>query len=510
MENLPSKYKIKFIAGELAGRTFALLNSGTRIGRMRDAEIRPGGSDIAPEHITLIPQQDASGVRLHVHEEASARVNGNDLSGGEDCLLQPEAEVRIGKELTFVLEPDDAPLTNAFFPSSAPPQQEEDEEATEDPTEDLSAESSCASGDSPGTPSEHHAAGYTRYASAAELEDLRKFNRSQKRRRKIVLGTGITLMILILAGGYVFSQLQLENPVTWPGEVSGIYNEGEHRMEIGDGGKCLVYYPKMQATIEKNVGNSCEVMTALGKNLDVPFHLVFTVTDVPDGFRTTRKQSFDLWRKKVSEEMGFAFLEEPKQDFYCPEESGFPYYRLQYTRRDKNIRWQGYASYMRYQDKELVLLREVPVSHFWRSDRVLQSFGAFVVSPTMVGRYWEIPEKRVEGDSTRLLQRAAMELRKHIAVTVWDDLDSILRTLLCRAYENNDEVLISAVVPLWQDFREKQQIWYSQCCLAYQTYQTANDKEGMNRILNECLRHFPSPDDHRHVKIMKNIWTIEE
>jgi len=165
---------------------------------------------------------------------------------------------------------------------------------------------------------------------------------------------------------------------------------------------------------------------------------------------------------------------------------------------------------MRYQDREIVLLREVPANHFWRSDRVLQSYGAFVVSPAMVDRYWEIPEKRMEGDSTRLLQRAAMELRKNIAAAVWDELDLILRTLLCRAYENKDPVLIAAVEPLWKEFREKQQIWYSQCCLAYQAYQAEENREGMNRIINECLRRFPSPDDHRHVKIMKNSWTIEE
>ena len=350
----------------------------------------------------------------------------------------------------------------------------------------------------------------TRYASAAELDDLRKFNRSRRRRRRIALAVGVMLFLLIVGGAYVLSGLQLENPVTWPGEISGHFDDGEFRMEIEPGGKCLVYYPNTPSTVTKSDGNNHEIMTALGKNMDVPFHIVFTVATVPDGFRTTRRKSFDAWRKRVSEKEGFAFLDDPKQDFYRPTEGGFPCYLIAYTRQDRNFRWQGYASYMRYHDKELVLLREVPANHFWRSDRVLQSFGAFVVSPTMVGRYWEIPEKRVEGDSTRLLQRAAMELRKHIAVTVWDDLDSILRTLLCRAYENNDEVLISAVVPLWQDFREKQQIWYSQCCLAYQTYQTANDKEGMNRILNECLRHFPSPDDHRHVKIMKNIWTIEE
>ena len=493
MENASSAYQIKFLSGELAGRTFAIRNSGIVIGRRRDADIRPGGADIAPEHVTLMPQSD-SGVLLHVAENASVLVNGEAVPGGQDRRLLPGADVRLGNELTFVLENDDSPLP----PVSAAVDGENTEEPTEELTGDGTEEKSPQEGDR------------TRYASAAELDDLRKFNRSQKRRKQIVLGAGFLVFVLILGGAYLLSELRLENPVTWPGEVSGNYNDGEVRTEIAPGGKCLVYFPKMSATVVKTDGNNCEIMTALGRNFDVPFHIVFTVTGVPDGFRTTRKQSFDDWRKRLSEQQGFAFLEDPKQDFYRPAEGGFPYYRLAYTRQDKNFRWQGYASYMRYHDRELVLLREVPAGHFWRTDRVLQSYGAFVVSPSMTDRYWEIPEKRVEGDTTRLLQRASQELRKNIAVAVWDELDAMLRTLLCRAYESRDEVLSAAVLPLWLEFKEKQQVWYSQCCLAYQTYQTAENTEGMNRIVNECLRRFPSPDDHRHVKIMKNIWTIEE
>ncbi len=491
-------YKIRFLTGELAGRVFAVRNSGTLIGRRRDADIRPGGTDIGAEHITLLPQTDR-GVLLHVHGNESARVNGEEVIGEGDVLLTPGADVSIGKELTFVLEEDDSPvdMDSAMVVSSG-----DQEEATEE----LSGETASEESDS----KRSNEADCTRYASAAELEELRKFNRSRRWRRRIVLIGGFALFLLIIGGAYVISELQLENPVTWPGEVSGVYDDGEFRMEIEPDGKCLVYYPKTPVTVTKSEGNNHEIMTALGKNMDVPFHLVFTVSTVQDGFRTTRRKSFDEWRKRVSEQEGFAFLEEPKQEFYRPTESGFPYYQLSYTRQDKNFRWQGYASYMRYQDKELVLLREVPANHFWRSDRVLRSYGAFVVSPAMVDHYWEIPEVRMTEDSTRLLQRASFELRKNIAAAVWDDVDLMLRTLLCRAYETRDPVLIAAVVPLWRGFREKQQVWYSQCCLAFQTYQRAGNFEGMNRIINECLRRFPSPDDHRHVKIMKNIWTIEE
>ena len=494
MGGLHVNYRIRFLAGELAGRTFAIQPSGTLIGRERNADIRPGGADIAAEHITLMPQSD-SGVLLHVHGSESAWVNGEEISGGGDVLLTPGADVRIGRELTFVLEPDESRVAAAPDIDAG-----EAEEQTEELTEDSTAAADAAPADGE----------CTRYASAAELEDLRRFSRSQRRRKRVVLGVGILFFLLIIGGGYVLSELELENPVTWPGEVSGVYNDGEFRLEIEPGGKCLVYFPRTPATVTKQEGNNCEIMTALGRNMDVPFHIRFTVETVPDGYRTTRRKSFDAWRKRVSEQNGFAFLDDPKQDFYCPSESGFPYYRLQYTRQDKNFRWQGYASYMRFHDKELVLLREVPANHFWRSDRVLQTFGAFVGAPQMVDRYWEIPETRMPEESTRLLQRAGLELRKNIAVAVWDELDWMLRTLLCRAYETGDPVLIAAAFPLWREFREKQQVWYAQSCLAYQTYQTAEDREGMNRIINECLRRFPSPDDLRHVKIMKNVWTIEE
>lgn len=496
MSGMPSRYKIRFLSGELAGRTFAVSPTGTSIGRQREADIRPGGADIAAEHISLVPQE--SGVMLHVHGDESAWVNGEEFTGGQEVQLAPGADVRIGRELTFVLEPDEMPVEESSAAASAA---DDSEEPTEELTEETSSDESAP---------KKGAEECTRYASPAELEELRRFNHSQQRRKRIVLVTGFLLFLLIIAGGYVASELQVENPVTWPGEVSGVYDDGEFRTEIEPGGKCLVYYPKTSATIVKSEGNNCEIMTALGKNMDVPFHIVFTVNTVPDGFRTTRKKSFDNWQKRVSEQNGFAFLAEPQQDFFRPTECGFPYYRLPYTRQDKNFRWQGYASYMRYHDKELILLREVPAGHFWRTGRVLRSFGSFVVSPGMVDRYWEIPEKRMTEDSTRLLQRASLELRKNIAVAVWDELDWMLRTLLCRAYETKDPVLTAAVFPLWREFREKQQVWYSQCCLAYQTYQAAQDREGMNRIINECLRRFPSPDDHRHVKVMKNVWTIEE
>ena len=135
MSGMPSRYKIRFLSGELAGRTFAVSPTGTSIGRQREADIRPGGADIAAEHISLVPQE--SGVMLHVHGDESAWVNGEEFTGGQEVQLAPGADVRIGRELTFVLEPDEMPVEESSAVASAA---DDSEEPTEELTEETSSD----------------------------------------------------------------------------------------------------------------------------------------------------------------------------------------------------------------------------------------------------------------------------------------------------------------------------------------------------------------------------------
>ncbi len=130
-------YKLKFISGELAGRVFALDNF-VLIGRSRDAHIRPGASDIAPEHISLAVEEDGS-VMMHVFSDALTAVNNFELAGDTDLNLPVNSDVRLGKELVFVLEESEAVIIPAL-----PETRKEDEEElpTEDITENISEEKS--------------------------------------------------------------------------------------------------------------------------------------------------------------------------------------------------------------------------------------------------------------------------------------------------------------------------------------------------------------------------------
>lgn len=98
-----SRYKIKFINGDLEGRSFAVKDSGLVIGSSMNADIRSSEYGVAEEHITLLPQFDA-GILLHNPGNGSVWVRNVPVSEGDDVQINPGDDVRIGKALSFVLE----------------------------------------------------------------------------------------------------------------------------------------------------------------------------------------------------------------------------------------------------------------------------------------------------------------------------------------------------------------------------------------------------------------------
>lgn len=517
-------YKLKFIAGELAGREFAL-DDFVIIGRARTAHIRPGAEDIAPEHISLAVEQDGS-VMMHVFTNALTAVNDFELSGDTDMSLPLLSDVRLGKELTFVLEESPEPFAAQPLPGSA---MGDEEAATEDITADMPAEpepavpaapENPADPENPDTPKKPEELGepapasgedenMTRYASPAELETLKKLNRNIKLKRKAVFTVAAIVCIAVIAGSFFFKEYQTENPLTWPGLLANKIDDSEYFIDLGNGVKCMVFYPNTPLMKVQKEKRSCAVMTAIGKNRDVPFHLDVTVTDLENGFRIPSEKSYQAWYTRMSDENGFSFYGDRARTFFRARAHGFPAYKIRYTRIFGKSRWQGVATYMRWQDKEIVLLREVPQHHFVRAKTLLRLNDCFEVSVAWSNRHWEVPEKLVQGDPSELLLRAHRELSRNINFIPWKDLSLILRTLLAQAAINKDQKMYDSVMPLWLSFREKQEIWYTRHCLAYITCQNADDSEGMQKIKNICLKQFNTPDDYRHLRILENIWEID-
>ena len=487
-------YKIHFTDGELVDRSFIVPSEGIMIGKSHAAGIRPGGDDIEIQHASLYVRETDSALILESLAE-SVFIGETQLAPGEETELAPGTDVRLGKNLVFHAEEEEGTLP-VTLPSPFSPG---DDEPTEDSTVD---------GEESG---EEENEDRTRYASEDELNDLRRYSRKQTSRKKFTLAFGIIMLLVILGGGFLYSELQLENPVTWPGEVSGAYNDDEFRIELAPAGKFLIYYPVCSQTKVEKTETNCEVLTLLGRHLDVVFHLKLEVNPLPDGFVVSRKESFNRWRKDAEEKHGFTFLGPPEDKFYAMSTCGFPYQTMGYKRTDDVMQWQGIACYMRYHDQEIIFTREVPVQHFWRAESVVTSYGCFVASPDAANSYWEIPEVIPENASKTELYRALLaKMMTNAAITDWPEINREFALLLSLSGKTNDKDMMHDALDLLSEFRERQSLWYAQACLAYQHYEQDEDWNMMKSLLNVALSKFPTPDDYRHIRILQNIWTLNE
>lgn len=484
------RYKIKFINGDLNGRSFAVKDSGLVIGTSMKADIRSSEIGLDDEHITILPQIGA-GILLHNMGKGGVWVRNESVPDGGDILINAGDDVRLGKTLAFVVE--------KYLDAEARSQEPNIEsmgEATIAPdthTKDLEQDESS----------------HTRYASAAELEDLREANKSIARQRKMSLFVGVLLSVAILALAYYLSESRMENPATWPGEVSGAYDDCEFKMDLGDNGRFLIYYPNSPSKLEKPGDSKFEVLTAIGKNLDIPFHIVFSATKLEDGYTKTRRDTFNKWVSKSEEDGKIKFTSSPSEDFFNKDNNGYPYTRVNYTRNVNGMTWRGVACYMRFLDREVLLMRKVPSSQYWRAASVLDRYDCISIANSTVRNHWEIPEKPLEGDSTKMLQSLNHELRKNMEIASWEDIDLLIRSLFLQAYKRGEKPLIDTLESLLEKFRTQQKIWYSRKCLEYLDFQKKGNSAEMTRILNECVEKFEPLDDYRYMRIMKNDWSIE-
>ena len=489
-------YKIQFTGGELSGRSFIVPAEGLMIGKSHAAEIRPGGNDITIKHVSLYVRETDSALILKSHAE-SVFVEDKQLEPDQEAELAPGTNVRLGKSLVFHAEEEEGTIP-VTLPSPFSPG---DDEPTEDSTVDGDNEANGETGED-----------RTRYASEDELKDLRLFLRKQTSRKKFTIAFSIILLLAIVGGGYLYTELQIENPVTWPGEVSGVYNDDEFRIELEPQGKFMMYYPVCAQTKVEKTETNCEVLTLLGKHLDVVFHLKLEVNPVPDGYVVSRKESFGRWRKDAEENKGFTFLGPPEDKFYAISTCGFPYQSMEYKRADEVMQWQGFVCYMRYHDQEIILTREVPVQHYWRAEQVVTNYGCFVASPDAANSYWEIPEDIPENASKTELYRSLLSkwMMNNAATTNWPEVKREFALLLSLSGKAKDEDMMHDALELLAEFRERQALWYAQACLAHQHYEQEENWHMMKNVLNSSLSKFPTPDDYRHIRILHNIWTLDE
>ena len=85
-------YRIRFVSGELSGRTFLIPPDGILIGKSRSAAIRPGDEEIGIEHASL--RYDEKGALVLEALAEKVAVRGTPLEPKAECRLEPGSDVK--------------------------------------------------------------------------------------------------------------------------------------------------------------------------------------------------------------------------------------------------------------------------------------------------------------------------------------------------------------------------------------------------------------------------------
>ena len=357
---------------------------------------------------------------------------------------------------------------------------------------------------------EEPAADLTRLVSAKEGGFLRKRRVAAATRPKKLLAAVLLALgglVAALAAGGFFSY---EEELTWPGETSGVYDDGHKSLRLDEDTAVIVYWPNSAAmTFTGDCTNRIEIVTRIGNDRSVPFHILAEVNVLSNGFRMTTAASYAAWKDRMVKN-GYAFdFTGEKMIFPNAAENGFPVWRIPFRRNiGQSDAAGGNILYFRHYNKEVTLVKEVPLGEILRSRTLLRSFNCLGVSLKRVRRHVEIPERRVEGNLSEMLSQCSNLLSGNAEGADWNEADAILRTVLVSAVEEGDRQLFTNAVNLLDYFRHLQQVWYVRKCLEYQQITDRDAGTQRNQLRQEVLGRFPDPYDHRHQKVAVDDWEV--
>ena len=147
----------------------------------------------------------------------------------------------------------------------------------------------------------------TRLASVAELADLARLRAKEPRRRNFAFGFVIFLLLGVLAALVAVMLGREEKSITWPGEVDNDFHDARRLLFVDDGTALLVDWPESPRNVVTGDGtNLIDVVTAVGRNRTVPFHLCVTCGTLTNGLRVTTQESYEAWKRgRIADKWSF-------------------------------------------------------------------------------------------------------------------------------------------------------------------------------------------------------------
>lgn len=344
----------------------------------------------------------------------------------------------------------------------------------------------------------------------------------KRRLRRVVMGVVV---------GLVFVGVGFWWYLTRPGGEAGLsYPEPIHEFGLRDeSGELLlkVDYPwNKNADVSIAAGsNGVTVVSAMGRNRDVPYYLQLETHADPEELKIGLEESVARWFKRTEEAgNGFSFDERMKQeveskffeDVYpgsCQEESlyGVRFVQFEYKRTrggDAQV-WQGIGIYFRCGDTVYLLRREMPETFWARGGYYLKIDSNLAIYKRFTEAYWESPGlsslQMTDATVDELIRSSRNSLGKN-RPSEWISVRQAIDSVLVRSWDKNPDVRYRAMELLSQ-FREKLSVFYYQEYNAFQTAKDNRDEKKMGRILQDVKSIFSNRDE-RYFSLVGNgeVW----
>lgn len=543
---MSNKLKVSITGGEDQGRTVELdLFTSLLVGRSRKADIRLHEADVSGRHFEFV--RGTSGCCVKDLSRNGLKVDGRTVGEGEVVPINPGAVIEVGAEAKLTVDElpgvvqdeagsevpsvSDRETTSAaedFFSAS---DADKTESAVSSVVSAGSTLSKTAAGDVSGEAVTHGdfedaltevgegetQEMKTRVGSMEEIYSRKRQLDRASTVKRWKFGAAVVIVLLVLTGVWFYTGSRRH-----VSDAEGPYIQGTEKPDLADWDiyneagdlEFSLEFPRddKMKIVSSADSNSVDVVSYLGVDRDLPFHLEFKRWSDPSDLQNSLEDSFEK-RIRADSEAGMTFEMRngcrPQGEFFdsvfpgfCEQRSqhGFRFVRAEFTRSVNHELRHGVALYWRNGDMIYQLRTEIPDMYWKRGGYRLTGEPHLAVFSVFIERQWDSPGRAGvvsdEFSDDYLLKYIKRELAVERASS-WKDVAMYIDTLLIRSWDEKP-VMQKMAMSHYRTFLDRLERFYNERHLAFKIARANGDEKRMRTIFTDVKTIFGQmPRDRR-------------
>ena len=369
----------------------------------------------------------------------------------------------------------------------------------------------------------------TRPGAMDEIMALKAGLERKRKKRHVVVSFGFLIVVGMLAGLWFSSRTDRETGMmTFPVDAEGNPDIATYSVKDGQGRVLVaVDYPRddgMSVT-EAPDANGVTVVSAMGRDRDVPFFLQLEMVSQPEELERDLLSSVRSWISKaeesglgyvfdikVKDELGYRFFEDVFPGC-CQTKSlyGVKFVTFDYKRTwadSKKTLWHGVLIYFRCGDTAFIHRREIPESQWVRGGYRIEQDPNIAIYSNFIDSYWECPglDGLPMAQKTSELMESVRGMLAKERASDWRYAKKEIDAILAKTWRTDPKTRDIAVGCLRQ-FRDILRTYYYGKYNAFDNAKGNRDEKRMARLRMDAASVFDDPSErYYHLVANGEVW----